>query len=102
MKSIHLDDDLEIDKIFEIYRKQIYENILNSIKENYLNGEIKEINVVTISTLSKDYRINLTRDKFISSLNKCISFFERIEHYELCQECLDIINDINSKKNQLV
>ena len=98
MKNIHLNGDFEIEEIFESYRKEIYENILTSIKENYLNSEIKEVKVVKISTISKDYNINLSRDRFIDSLNKCIAFFEEIEYYELCQECVNIINDIKNKQ----
>lgn len=97
-RKLLFNDDIAIDQIFNDYKMEIYRNVLYSIKENYKKDEIIEVNVVKISTQSKEYSINLTRDKFIVSLNKCISFFEPLEEYEKCQECINIINDIKKQK----
>ena len=95
-RKLHVKDDIDIDQLFSEYKLEIYSSVLDSIKENYRKDEIEEINVVKISTQSKEYSINLTRDKFIASLNRCISFFEPMEEYEKCQECINIINDIKN------
>ena len=100
MRKLQFTGDVTIDQIFEDYKREIYDNVINSIQENYMNYEIDEINVVKISVQSKDYSINLTRDKFITSLNRCISFFEETEEYEKCQVCVDIITNIDNKKNK--
>ena len=98
MEKLQFNGPLTIDQIFEDYKKEIYNVALKSIKENYKKIEIDEINVVKISTEIKDYSINLTRDKFIPTLNRCIEFFEPIEDYETCQECVNIINAIEHQK----
>lgn len=103
--------DFTIEQIFADYKKDIYKNVLASIKENYQKCEKGKINVVEIlvhtnasGVLGKKidkYKIDLSRDKFIATLKSCIEFFEGLEEYELCQECLNIINEINNKKNKL-
>lgn len=98
MTTLQINDDMTIDDIFNDYKKEIYESVLKSIKENYRNREIKEINVVKINTQSKIYSINLSKGKFVTILNKCIDFFIELEMYELCQECVDIIQEIEEEK----
>lgn len=97
MNILQFDDDITIDKILDDYKKEIYESILKAIKENYKNNEINEINVVKIITQSKDYSIKLPKDKFIMTLNHCINFFIGLEMYENCQECHNIIKEIEEK-----
>ena len=97
MEYIH-DKNLDsLDDIFNKYQYEIYNQILNSIQLNYQNFKIDSIKVVSISTSNSDYSISLSSDKFISSLESCIKFFESIEDYEKCQSCLNIINDIKNK-----
>jgi len=100
MRKLQFTGDVTIDQIFEDYKREIYDNVIKSIQENYMHYEIDEINVVKITVQSKDYSINLTRDKFIASLNRCISFFEETEEYEKCQVCVNMITDIDNKKNK--
>jgi Ni,Fe-hydrogenase III component G len=100
MRKLQFDGDVTIDQIFEDHKREIYDNVIKAVQENYLEREIDEINVVKISIQSKDYSINLTRDKFIASLNRCISFFEQTEEYEKCQVCVNMIGDINNEKNK--
>lgn len=98
MTTLQFKGNITIDDIFKDYKEEIYRSVLKSIKENYLNNEINEIIVVKINTQSKEYSINLTRDKFVLTLNKCIEFFVELELYELCQECLNIIKEIEAEK----
>ena len=98
MEKLQFSGSSDIDQIFEDYKNEIYHVALKSIQENYKELEIDEINVVKISTDLKDYSINLTRDKFIPTLNRCIEFFEPLEDYEKCQICVDIINEIEKQK----
>lgn len=98
MRKLQFTGDATIEEIYEIHRREVYNTLLEVIGENYLNDEINEINVVKISTQSKDHVITLTRDKFIASLNRCITFFEKTEEYEKCQVCVNMINTIKNKK----
>jgi hypothetical protein len=98
MRKLQFTGDMTIDQIFADYKREIYDSVIKSIQENYLESEIDEINVVKISIQSKDYSINLTRDKFIASLNRCITFFEQSEEYEKCQVCVNMIDNISNAK----
>jgi hypothetical protein len=95
-RKLHFEGDVTIDQLFNDYKTEIYDNVLASIKENYKKDEMDEINVVKISTQSKEYLINLTRDKFVAMLERCISYFEPLEEYEKCQDCIDIIDEIKN------
>lgn len=112
MMPLEFNGDFTIEQIFIDYKKEIYKNVLKSIKENYRKLEKNKINVVEIHIHTNTggsytkkidkYKIDLSRNKFIVTLNSCIEFFEGLEEYELCQECLNIINEIqNNKKNKL-
>jgi len=97
MKNLQFTGDETLDQILEDNKREIYNSVIRAIKENYHKREIHEINVVKITIQSKNYSINLTRDKFIASLNRCILFFKDIEEYEKCKDCVDIINNINNE-----
>lgn len=86
-----------LDEIFKTHEEDIYNQVLNSIRENYKNPAKDNINVLSISTKDIDYSINLKREKFVASLEKCIAFFEIIEEYEKCKECVDMITELKSK-----
>lgn len=101
-RTIRLQEDISINQILKDYESEIYDSILNSVKENFKKSEKSEVNVVNITTQTRNYTINLTREKFIKWLNKCIAFFETLEEYEKCQECVNIIKEIeNNDKKQL-
>lgn len=92
------DENLDsIDDVFNKYQSDIYTRILESIKDNYKKSDVDKIKVVSISTSKYDYTISLSSDRYISSLNSCIAFFESIEDYEKCQSCVNIISDIQNK-----
>jgi len=101
MNKFQFEGDNTIDLIFDSHRRIIYDNVLIAIKKNYLKSEITEIHVVKITTHSETHSISLTRDKFITSLYDCIKFFEVIEEYETCQECVDIIEEIEGNLNKI-
>jgi hypothetical protein len=99
MKILKFQGDIELDQVFNHHKIEIYDNLLQSIKDNYLNSKNIEITVVKISINELDYTINLSRDKFINGLEGALSFYESIEEYEKCAECLKIINSL---KNNMV
>lgn len=100
MSKLQFQGKLTVEELFVQYRWDIYTNIINSIKNNYKDPDIDQVEIVEISSF--DDRpptvIVLHRNKFEEWLNKCIEFFEDIEEYEKCQECVNILNDINNKK----
>lgn len=100
MGKLQFDGDITIDEIFKDHKFEIYEIVLKSIKESYLKSEITELNVVKIYTQSKSHTINLARNKFIAILESCIEFFEPLEEYEKCQECIDLICEIELNLNK--
>jgi len=94
MKTIISKGEKTLDEVFENHKSEIYYQILTSIQENYSTLHSDPIQILKISTELVDYSINLDRNKFITSLNKCIKFFESTEEYEKCQECVDLISKI--------
>lgn len=101
MKRINSKEGETLDDIFRNHEYEIYNQVLESIKHGYLDPGAKDINVISISTKDIDYSINLKRQKFVPSLEKCISFFEKIEEYEKCQECMNIINELKKNKQEV-
>jgi hypothetical protein len=97
MKTLKFKGDIGLDDVFNHHKIEIYNNLLNSIRNSYLDSDTNEVTVVKISINSMDYTINLSRDKFIAGLEGAIAFYESCEEYEKCAECLCIINTL--KKN---
>jgi hypothetical protein len=100
MKTLKFKGDIGLDEVFNHHKIEIYDNLLKSIKDNYLDETSTEVTVVKISINLTDYTINLSREKFISGLEGAINFYEACEEYEKCAECLKIINAL--KKNNTV
>lgn len=100
MKTLKFKGAIGLDEVFNHHKIEIYDNLLKSIKENYQDETNIEVTVVKISINSTDYTINLSREKFISGLEGAITFYESLEEYEKCAECLKIINAL--KKNNAV
>jgi len=102
MKRIYSKEGETLDDIFKNNEYEIYNQVLESIKESYRElGDKEVINVISISTKDIDYSINLKREKLAPSLEKCIAFFERIEEYEKCQECVNIIKELKKNKQEV-
>lgn len=97
MKILKFQGDIGLDDVFNRHKIEIYDNLLQSIKNHYLDENHSEVTVIKISINDSEYTINLSRDKFISGLEGAISFYESCEEYEKCAECLKIITAL--KKN---
>lgn len=100
MKILKFQGDIGLDDVFNRHKIEIYDNLLQSIKNHYLDKNHSEVTVIKISINESEYTINLSRDKFISGLAGAISFYEACEEYEKCAECLKIINTL--KKNNTI
>jgi len=92
MKILKFQGDIGLDEVFNHHKIEIYDNLLLSIKNHYLDKNYSEVTVIKISINESEYTINLSREKFISGLEGAISFYESCEEYEKCAECLKIIN----------
>jgi len=101
MKRLYSKEGDTLDDVFRDNEYEIYNQVLQSIKENYKGPVNRAIDVISISTKDIDYSISLNQEKFIPSLEKCIKFFEVIEEYEKCQECLDIIKELKKNKQEI-
>jgi hypothetical protein len=100
MKILKFQGDIGLDEVFNRHKIEIYDNLLQSIKNHYLDKGHSEVTVIKISINESEYTINLSRDKFISGLEGAISFYEACEEYEKCAECLKIITAL--KKNNIM
>jgi hypothetical protein len=97
MKILKFQGDIGLDDVFNRHKIEIYDNLLQSIKNHYLDDNHSEVTVIKISINESEYTINLSRDKFISGLEGAISFYESCEEYEKCADCVKIITAL--KKN---
>ena len=101
MNVLKFQGDIALDEVFNRHKIEIYNNLLNSIKSNYLNENQEEVTIVKISINTTDYTINLSREKFIAGLEGAILFYESCEEYEKCAECLKIIKALKNKKMEV-
>jgi len=101
MKTLKFQGDITLDEVFNLHKRVIYENLIDSIEESYQNLQKTEATIVKININDDLYTINLSQKKFISGLEKAIAFYEESEEYEKCAKCVSIINSINSKKMEL-
>ena len=97
MKLLKFTGDISLDQAFDQNKDVIYDNVLEKIQESYQDETVDEVKVITIEINNVEYSINLARVKFVSSLENAIAHYEKIELYEKCQVCLDIIREIKSK-----
>lgn len=95
-RIIKTNKDVPIDDLLKHYEYDIFNSAFNSMRSHYKTFNGSELNVINIQTKTSHYSINLTRDKFKKWLNNCIKFFEDLEEYEKCKECLDILNYLNN------
>lgn len=100
MKILKFQGDIGLDDVFNRHKIEIYDNLLQSIKNHYQDNTYFEVEVIKISINESEYTINLSRDKFISGLEGAITFYESCEEYEKCADCLTIINAL--KKNKIM
>jgi hypothetical protein len=100
MKILKFQGDIGLDDVFNRHKIEIYDNLLQSIKNHYQDNNYLEVEVIKISINESEYTINLSRDKFISGLEGAITFYESCEEYEKCADCLTIINAL--KKNKIM
>ncbi len=96
MRNLKFQGDIALDEVFNSHKIEIYDNILASIGDHYLDESLTEVTIVKISINEIEYTINLSRDKFISALGGAISFYESFEEYEKCAKCLKIINTLKN------
>ena len=98
MTSLKFNGDITLEEIFDQHKLVIYDKIVESIFKNYKNKKVNEINVINITINDFEYSITLTRSKFINCLENAISAYEKIEQYEKCKECLEVVNEIKNCK----
>ena len=98
MALLNFTGDISIEQVFVQNKHIIYDLLLKTINENYLDSKKNKIKVLTININEFEHSIEISRDKFISALNNAIVEFEADEEYEKCKRCIDIISDIKLKK----
>lgn len=94
MQNLKYSGDISLDTIFNDNRQLIYGQIFEAIDKSYLDPNLEITPIIKITINDDEYAINLTRDRFIPSLEKVIKFYEDIEEYEKCAKCVVIINHL--------
>ena len=93
MTSLKFDGET-LEEVFNLHQLTIYDNVIDAICANYKNKLINEIKIISIILNNIEYNINLSRSKYIGSLENAIFFYKKSEAYEKCQLCLNIINEL--------
>ena len=99
MTSLKFTGEVSLEEIYAQNKSIIYDSLFKSIKKSYKNKSVQEIEVIKISINDIEYSIKLNREKFISSLESIISFYEETEEYENCQTCLNMIDELKKNDN---
>ena len=93
MTSLKFDGET-LEEVFNLHQLTIYDNVIDAICANYKNKLINEIKIISIILNNIEYNINLSRSKYIGSLENAIFFYKKSEAYEKCQLFLNIINEL--------
>ena len=93
MQQLRFNGDITLEQVFQDYRTEVYDNLVKAIAEN-LEEEVDQVTVLVVGINNIDYTVNLTKDKFLTSLRSALAHYERLELYEKCQQCLDILNKL--------
>jgi hypothetical protein len=101
MAKLKFIGEISITEILNDYQLEIYDSMLNAIKECYRNHSELSVHIIDISINDFNHSIQLSRPKFVKALTKAIKCFEKIEAYEKCQECVNIINYLKSNTDEL-
>lgn len=96
MKTIEFNGAITLDEIFENHKKIIYDSLIESIQED-LENPSSQVTIIKIAVNEKEYTINLGRNRFLKSLNSARIFYETLEDYEKCQDCVNLSNKLKSK-----
>jgi len=99
MTSLKFNGEITLDEVFDRHRITIYDKVVDSIEKSYKDTSVFEVKIINIEINNMEYSINLGRDKFISGLENAITAYERVEEYEKCQRCLNIITEIKKEQN---
>ena len=94
MASLKFNGEITLEEVFQQNKILIYDRVLLAIKKSYKELDIDETPIVQISINEVEYSIKLSKDKYLGALEGAISFYEKIEEYEKCQQCLDIIKEL--------
>jgi len=99
--NLKFSGDITLEQIFQEYQTQIYDTMVESIVSSIQAGLKNEVNVVTITINSKEYSIGLVPEKFYLALSSAISYYEKLEEFEKCQRCLNIIKSLGYEKAEI-
>lgn len=74
------------------FNKALFKETIVAVKD----GLIKNRNKVTLFDLHESgYQIDLMKENWKPSLKSALEFFEKIEEFEKCAECVNLIKQID-------
>lgn len=100
MKRLKIDlkgTDLNISDALEMHKLEICDQIVEAVKYGL---KTNQDNFVFLEIVSNNQTRPLysKRDSWESALTKCIDHYVKVEAYEKCQECKDLIDKLNRSK----
>ncbi len=74
MQQLRFNGDITLEQVFQDYRTEVYDNLVKAIAEN-LEEEVEQVTVLVVGINNIDYTVNLTKDKFVTSLRSALAHF---------------------------
>lgn len=89
-------DFSDYNEISEMHETQkiVFDNLIEAIKFSIQ----KKKDYAEIFKLSEDNSVSLTKDNWVSAIEKAIEFYAELEDYEKCKQCTEIIQTVSYEK----
>lgn len=97
MASLKFNGEITLEEVFNQNKIFIYDKVIKAIEKSYDDSSVEETPIVQISINEIEYSIKLGKEKYLGALESAIVFYEKLEEYEKCQRCLNIINKLTKK-----
>lgn len=91
LKIFYIDDKADAEPFYIKNKKEVSELAFAAIK-NGIAFDLLEVTAFRFNICGRMASVNIKRDNFDKTLQKCIEVFEEYEEYEKCCEALKIIN----------
>lgn len=98
MLIISVDTYEELEHYLRTEKHKFYNTLITEIETSWLNDE--KISKIARADLNNGVRIiiDIPRKDWTNTLNKCITYHEKIEEYETCLRLQKLIKEINASK----
>lgn len=98
MIKLNYEGEIKLDEIFRQNKIAIHDVAVASIEKSWQDESVVEVEIVTIKINAVEYKIWISRNKYLVGLYAALKAYEEEELYEKCQSCFRLINLINENK----